>query len=643
MTVLNIDIETYSSVDLKSAGVYKYCESPDFEIMLIGYRYDDGVVQMIDMANAPFREVAEFIHALTNPAIIKTAYNAQFEMVCLARRFDLVLDPAEWRCTMADAARLGLPFGLDKVAQVLQLGTKKDTRGRALIKYFSVPCTSTIINGGRTRNLPHHAPDRWAAFIDYCRTDVITESAIRDAISFYTVPDFEKPIFALDQTINARGVLVDLVLVKNAIRINDEYTARMISEAVAITGLRNPNSVAQLRAWLEKETGADVPDLRKDNIPAMIAAADSAAVRRVLEIRQRISKSSIKKYYAMLNGAGSDGRIRGLFQYYGANRTGRWAGRHVQVQNLIKNNLADLDVARGLVRDGDLDQLELMYGNVPAVLSQLIRTAFVPRPGRVLLVSDLAAIEARIIAWLAGETWRMEVFAGDGKIYEASAAAMFRVPVGMVDRDMRAKGKIAELALGYQGGTGALLKMGSAAMGIPDEDLPGLVSRWRAANGKIVALWADVERAAIVAVQNAGSIVKVGRVAYQVRRGILFCKLPSGREMCYWRPRLAPGKFGGMQVTYEGLNQTTKQWTRMAAYGGLLVENITQAIARDVLAEKMMALADRDICLHVHDEIVLEVEAGMAGMVDRAMAGRVEWAPGLVLGAESFETLYYKK
>jgi len=644
---LSIDIETYSSTDLVKTNVYKYVEAEDFDVLLIGLRYDDGPVRVIDTHDkTPLLGLRQLMADLVDPTVVKTAYNAQFEIVCLSRYFNLVLDPAQWRCTMAGAARLGLPFGLDKVAEVLGLGTKKDTRGRALIKYFSVPCKPTAINGGRVRNLPHHAPDKWDQFIEYCRKDVEVETAIKKIISFYDVPGFERPMFALDQAINSRGVLVDLVLVRAAIKINDAYTERMIAEAVKITGLANPNSVAQLRGWLERQTGDQVEDLRKENIPAMIAAAGEWNVRRVLQIRQLISKSSIKKYYAMLNGASADGRVRGLFQYYGANRTGRWAGRQVQMQNLIKNSMPDLDLARALVRAGDLDTLELVYGSVPGVLSQLIRTAFVPSEGKVLLVSDFSAIEARVIAWLAGEEWRLGVFRGGGKIYEASAATMFFVPLEEVTREMRAKGKIAELALGYQGGVGALLKMGALAMGLVEDELPGIVERWRSANNRIVGIWQRAENAARSAVADPGRVVVCGRVAYQVRQDILFCRLPSGRELAYMRPRVEAGKFGYAQVTYEGMNQTTKKWGRSAAYGGLLVENMTQAIARDILAEKIKICeaADLFVTFHVHDEIVVEAPKNFnLNIMDEIMARPVPWAEGLPLAAESFKTNYYKK
>jgi len=667
---LAIDIETFSSYPLNN--VYKYTEAPDFEILLIGYRYDDGPVHVIDMEDVDYTaglytgiseaiNLDKFLQDLINPAILKSAFNAQFEITCLSEYFKIELDPAQWRCTMAGAGMLGLPMKLETCAAVLKLPEQKDPKGKALIKYFTQPCKPTKVNGGRTRNLPEHSPEKWAEFIEYCRKDVEVESQIRNKISFYSLSDFEKPMFQIDQEINKRGVRIDRVLVENAIRMNGVYTGKLWGEAASITKLANPNSVTQLKTWLEDNTDWQIETLSKQAIPGLIESLDlnQVEIKRVLEIRQLTSKSSIKKYQAMLDNAGSDDRVRGLFQYYGANRTGRWAGRQVQVQNLIKNWLPDLKLARQLVREGDLEAVELFYGNVGLVLSQLVRTAFIPSEGNVLAVSDFSAIEARVIAWLAGEKWKLDIFNGDGKIYEATGARMFNckaedIKKGSAQRDAA---KICELALGYQGAVGALTQMiegekykflerGKPWVFNPTEDeMKDLVYKWRGANPRIVKLWYDTNNAVINCV-DTGEKITVGKVTYHIEKGVLFCTLPSGRQLSYMRPKLAPNKFDGVSVQYEGMDQTTKQWKRIAAYGGLFVENITQAVARDLLAEKLKRINDtvlNSIVMHVHDEAVLDIPAGNLDAVNWLMGAPVSWAPGLPMKAEGFETLFYKK
>lgn len=658
--ILSIDIETFSDVDIKKAGVFKYVESPMFEILLISYKYDNGPVQTIDLVSGlDGDDLDSFLCDLQNPTILKTAYNAQFEITCLSKHFKLNLDPSQWRCTMARAAMIGLPFGLDFVANVLMLPVQKYVRG-GHIKYFCCPCKPTKANGMRERNFPHHDPEKWKEFIAYNRQDVIVEREVDKKIDFFQLSEFEKPMWAIDQAVNNAGVMIDRQLVENAIEMNRVYTDKLIKEAIQITGLQNPKSVQQLKAWVEEETEEEISDLQKATVLEIIDNSDSEKVKKVLQIRQRISKSSIKKYQAMLNCVCADGRVRGLFQYYGANRTGRWAGRLVQVQNLVKNNMEDLDLARELVKEGDLDTLELMFGNVSRVLSQLCRTAFIPAPGKKFIVSDFSAIEARVIAWLAGEQWRLDVFNTHGKIYEASGAAMFGLRIedikkGSVERDAS---KIAELALGYQGAVGAMSSMieserfkaierGKVWTYNPTEaEMKNVVNKWRAANKKIVQLWYNMSDAALNCVAKREKTT-CGKVMFHINKGVLFCTLPSGRALAYMRPKIVEGLYGP-QVEYEGMNQTTKKWEKIRAYGGLWVENVTQAIARDLLAEKMKYLqgsvADLELVMHIHDELVFEADQRWDHkVIDKAMGEPVYWAPGLPLKGDGFETYYYKK
>lgn len=647
-TTLSIDIETYSSTDLIKSGVYKYAEDPDFTILLFAYAFDNDPVQIVDLASGETLP-DEVFEALTDNRILKTAHNANFERTCIAQHFMLDLNYEDWECTMVKSAMVGLPFSLDAVSKALKLEQGKDAAGKALIKYFCVPCKPTKVNGGRTRNLPRHDPERWENFKNYCIQDVVVERGIRDMIKWFEIPDAEKQLWQLDQKINDTGVMIDPVMVINAIKLDKVNAKRLNSEAVDLTGLSNPNSAAQLKSWLSAEMGEEVTALTKTDIPVLIESADSDQVKQVLQIRQEMAKTSVKKYIAMVSACGSDNRVRGLFQYYGANRTGRWAGRLVQVQNLPQNHLDDLDLARRLVRNGDLELLSLLFGNVPDTLSQLIRTSFVAPKGHRFIVADFSAIEARVIAWLAGEKWRMDVFNTHGKIYEASAAQMFRVPIETVTKgsDLRQKGKVAELALGYQGGPGALVSMGALNMGLDEEELPKLVAMWRQANQNIVALWYDVEEAAKRTIYQGEHMRLNHGLVFTREGGVLFIRLPSGRRLSYIRPNLEPNKFGKESITYEGMNQTSKAWGKQETYGGKLVENITQAVARDCLADAMLRLDKRGykIVLHVHDEVVLEMPYGKGSLEEaiEIMRTPIPWAKGLPLNADGFETEYYKK
>lgn len=656
MTTLSIDIETYSSNDLKSCGVYKYVEAADFTVLMIAYSFDGGAVNTIDCEDEAEVLGSEwFLNYLRNPIFLKTAHNANFERVCLSKFFGVDLPVEQWECTMVKSAMLGLPLGLDAVAKVLKLSEQKDNAGKALIRYFSVPCKPTKANGMRTRNMPSDAPEKWASFLEYCRQDVRTEMAIRDKIAFFEIPQDEKELWYLDQKINDRGIAIDVPFVKNAIEISRQHTAALIAEAVELTGLDNPNSGPQLKAWLSKALDTEVTSLTKEAVPALLKGCTDETVSRVLAIRQELAKTSVKKFDAMLKSVCADGRVRGLLQYYGANRTGRWAGRLIQVQNLAKNFLPDLDLARQIVCVGDRDTLAMAFGNVPDTLSQLIRTAFVASEGRILIPTDFSAIEARVIAWLAGEQWRLDVFNTHGKIYEASASQMFNVPLELIKKGnteyaLRAKGKVAELALGYQGGAGALIQMGALKGGLTEAELPAIVSLWRKASPAIVRLWARMEAGAINTMAYGG-FTHVNGVTFRKDKGVLFAQLPSGRELAYVNPKLVPGKFGGDALTYEGMDQTTKQWKRIDTYGGKLVENIAQAIARDCLAVALTRLdkAGYDIAMSVHDEGVLDVPLQPLSIEDNIkeinsiMAMPIPWAQGLPLTAESYATPYYRK
>jgi len=647
MRTLAIDIETYSSADLKSCGVYKYTEAPDFEILLFGYSIDGYPVKVIDLASGETLPYEALIY-LQDPNALKTAHNAAFERTCIAKHFGITLDPDQWCCTMAKAAQLGLPLALGQVTTALGIPEGKMTEGKKLIRYFSISCKPTIKNGMRTRNLPEHDPEAWLSFKEYCAQDVRAEQQVREKISFFEIPAVEKQVWNLDQKINDTGILLDPQFVNNAIDFDTVYAERLTREAALISGLKNPNSVSQLKEWLQEETGEDIGSLSKETIPTLLKSVSSEAAKQMLELRQQLSKTSVKKYAAMQKIICADNRARGIHQYYGANRTGRWAGRLVQPQNMPKNNLKDLELARQLVVDGNLDMMEMIYGNVPATISELIRTSFIAKPGHRFIVADFSAIEARVIAWLAGEKWRLDVFATHGKIYEASGAQMFKVPIESVTKGspLRDKAKIAELALGYQGGKGALLKMGAIKMGLTEDELPGLVTKWRAANKKIVQFWYDVGDTAIAAVENGGMAESTGKVLFYIRHNILWIELPSGRKLAYQQPKLQEGKFGPV-VTYMGLDQTTKQWKRQETYGGKLVENIVQATARDLLAHAMLELDKYgyNIVMHVHDEIVCEMghNEGSHEEMSDIMSYGPAWAKGLPLAADAYETEFYKK
>lgn len=646
MTILQIDLETYSSVDIKKSGVYPYVEAPDFEILLFAYAYDDEPVTVIDLTD--FEELPDFIHHdLSDPGVIKTAFNANFERTALAKYLRKPMPPEQWRCTMIHALMLGLPGSLAEVAKVLKLQEQKDTAGKALIKYFSTPCKPTKANGGRTRNLPHHAPEKWEQYKAYNRQDVETERDVRKYLAAFPVPDSEWKLWALDQEINDGGVRLEPELVKHAIACDEQYAARLETEARELTGLANPNSVAQLSGWL-RDRGLEVTGLTKETIPLLIdqAGGDEEAVR-ALQLRQEMAKTSVKKYEAMQRARCSDDRVRGLLQFYGANRTGRWAGRLVQVQNLPQNKLKDLELARDLLLAGDYELLEMLFGPPPFVLSQLIRTAFIPSEGCRFIVADFSAIEARVIAWLAGETWRLNVFKTHGKIYEASAAQMFHLSLEEITKDLRQKGKIAELALGYGGGVGALESMGALKMGLTEDELPPLVKTWRKANPKITQLWWDVDNAAMTAVQERRAVKLQYGLTFYCEGGHLFIRLPSGRKLAYVNPRIVDGKFDKPALVYDGVDQTKKTWGKIDTYGPKVVENIVQAISRDCLAVSMQRLDEvgHQIRMHVHDEVIVDAPRYDDALeeITEIMGLPIDWAPGLPLRAEAYETDFYKK
>jgi DNA polymerase len=653
MQSLAIDIETFSSADLKKSGVYRYVEATDFNILLFAYSFNGDPVEIIDLAQGE-KLPEDIIGALSDPKILKTAFNANFERTCIRKHFNILLPVQQWDCTAVKASMLGLPLNLETVAKVLKLEEQKLSSGKALIRYFTLPCKPTKVNGGRTRNLPSHNLEKWQLFKEYCIQDVVTEQTVREKIAFFNPPIFEKRLWHIDQTINDKGMLLDPSFVHNAIRMDMTYRDKLTAEAINLTGLENPNSLAQLKDWLSENSEEEITSLTKTDIPELLKQISSATVKRVLNIRQEMAKTSVKKYVAMTKGICSDARLRGLLQFYGANRTGRWAGRLVQVHNLPKNELQDLELARSIVKSGDLELLELLFGNVPDTLSQLIRTAFIAAEGNRLLVSDFSAIEARIIAWLAGEKWRLEVFETHGKIYEASASHMFKVPIESVTKgsDLRQKGKMSELALGYQGGPDAIIKIEISnktplEKRIPEEELPKLVAMWRQANKAIVNFWRIVNDAAITAVDTGQKITIKHGITFFVERGILFIELPSKRRLSYLRPQLRPNRFGGVSLVYEGLNQTTKQWGRQETYGGKLVENIVQAIARDCLADAILRINDAgyNIVMHVHDETVCEMPNGKGSIeeINKIMSQPISWAKGLPLKAEGYETMYYRK
>lgn len=645
MKNLSIDIETYSSADLSKCGVYRYVEAPDFEILLFGYSVDGGLIQVVDLANGESipKAVAD---ALKDEAVIKWAFNAQFERVCLSRYLNMgtgdYLDPESWRCTMVWSAYMGLPLSLEGTGAVLGLEKQKLIEGKELIRYFCQPCKPTAANCGRTRNLPIHAPEKWEAFKTYNLRDVETELSIQHRLSKYPVPETVWDEYHLDQEINDRGVALDIALVREAITMDNRSREELTYKMKKLTELNNPNSVQQMKQWLS-ENGLETETLGKKAVADLLNSAP-AELRDVLELRQQLAKSSVKKYRAMENAVCVDCRARGMFQFYGANRTGRWAGRLIQMQNLPQNHISDLELARKLVRSGAVDTLELLYDSVPGVLSELIRTAFVPKAGCKFIVADFSAIEARVIAWLAGESWRQDVFERGGDIYCASAAQMFKVPVEKhgVNGHLRQKGKIAELALGYGGSVGALKAMGALDMGLNEEELKPLVDAWRASNPKIVRFWWDVDKAAMDCVRQKTPTETHG-IHFTYQGGILFITLPSGRRLSYVKPRIGENKFGSDCITYEGIG-TTKKWERLESYGPKFVENIVQATARDILCYAMTTLRCCSIVMHIHDEIVIEADRRMSLTAVCEQMGRTPpWAHGLKLRADGYETDFYKK
>ena len=646
--ILGIDIETYSSEDISTCGVYKYVEADDFTILLFAYAVNDGPVQLVDLASGEKLPERVF-EALSDKSVLKTAFNAAFERTCIGRYYGIHLAPEQWECTMVRCAMLGLPLSLAQAGKVLNLEDQKMTEGKALIKYFSCPCKPTKTNGGRSRNLPEHAPDKWATFKRYCIRDVEVEQAIRRKTLGFKIPAFEHELYVVDQRINDRGVLLDMDFVFKAVQMDTVYKGRLNAEAAELTGLDNPNSVMQLRSWLEAQTGSTVATLTKKDIPELLEGTDDTIVRRLLSIRQEMAKTSTKKYEAMKKAACADNRVRGLLQFYGANRTGRWAGRLVQVQNLPQNHIKDLDLARNLVKQGDLDMLEMMYGNVPDTLSQLIRTAFIAKKDHIFMVCDFSAIEARVIAWLAGEQWRLEVFRTHGKIYEASASMMFHVPVEDITKTdpRRQKGKIAELALGYQGGVGAMKTMGGEKMGLSEDEMTEIVNHWRKANPAIVKLWTDVENCAKATIES-GQLTECHGLYFYKSMGLLMIKLPSGRSLCYPKPGIGTNRFGNQSISYEGLNQTTKQWGKQETYGGKLVENIVQGIARDCLAITMIRLEkiEYPIVFHVHDEVIIEAKndgSQLLEAIEEVFRTPIPWAKDLPLKGAGYTTPYYLK
>ena len=647
MRELSIDIETYSSIDLLESGVYAYCGAPDFRILLFAYAIDDGEVQIIDLENEEMPE--RILKALTDDEFIKTAFNAEFEITCISEFFGLSLDYAQWRCTMVQAAELGLPQSLAQVAQVLGLDAQKDKRGKRCIDFFSKPCKGLkempLIEG--ERHLPSDDPDLWKDFKEYCKQDVEVERAIKRKLSKYAIADSEQQLWELDKRIAARGCRIDRTLAENAIAFGERFKSGAVAELKRLTSLDNPNSVAQLKAWLESRTGVHYDGLDKKIIASLLAEDTDPLVQRVLQLRSEVAKTSVKKYEAMLACMCPDGRARGFLRFYGASRTGRWAGRLVQVQNLPQNHLPDLAEARGIVKEGDYELLEMLYGNVQQVLSELIRTAFVPSEGHRFIVSDFSAIEARVVAYLAGEKWRLNVFREGGDIYCASASKMFGVPVVKhgINGHLRQKGKIAELALGYGGSVGALKSMGALEMGLKEDELQPLVDSWREANPAITSFWYSVQKAALDAVRGEPS--EVSGFKYYKKSGILFVRLPSGRSIAYVQPQITENRFGKPSLSYMGMDQEKKQWCRLETFGGKLVENLVQAYARDCLAESMKRLEDRGfkIVFHVHDEVIIDAPCGFgsADEVADIMGEPISWAQGLPLRAEGYETEFYRK
>ena len=648
MQKISIDIETFSDVDLIRCGVYKYADSPNFEMLLFAYAVDDGDVHIIDIAGGE-ELPEEIIQTIKSDTVVKTAYNAQFERVCLSKYLKLpegeYLNPQSWYCTAVQTAELALPLSLADVGSVLGLERQKMTEGKELIKYFCVPCKPTKSNGNCTRNRPCHDINKWETFKKYCMRDVDVERQIADKLKMYPISDEEHRLYVLDQIINDRGVLVDSELAEQAVKLNSIQTAVAVEQAYMITGLENPNSVTQLKQWL-KEKGVEIESLSKKSVKSLADETDGD-VSEMLKLRLLMAKTSVKKYEAVIRSVCSDNRVHGMMRFCGANRTGRWSGNILQPQNLPQNHLPDLTLARDIVKDGDFEMLDMMFGNVPNVLSELIRTVLIPKPNHRFIVADFSAIEARVLAWIAGEQWRIDTFRNGGDIYCASASKMFKVPVEKhgVNGELRQKGKISELACGYGGSVGALKNMGAVEMGVQENELQGLINDWRNANPHIVRFWYEVGNAAMKAIKEK-TTVSLGKLVFAYERGILFIRLPSGRRLSYIKPRIGTNRFGGDSITYMGIN-SAKKWDRLETFGGKLTENIVQGTARDLLANALInaANAGYDTVFHVHDEIICEVPNGY-GSVDelcKLMCIKPEWADGLPLNADGFECEYYKK
>ena len=642
--ILAADIESFSDVDLVKCGVYAYADSPAFEILLFAYSFDGGETQIIDLAQGE-KLPAEVEEAIFDVSVTKTAYNANFERTCLSKHFGRYIPPESWHCSAVQAAMLALPRSLEDVGRVLGLDEQKMKEGKELIRYFCVPCKPTKANGGRIRNLPRHAPEKWELFKTYCKRDVDVEKSIRRKLHNFPIPESEMELYRLDQRINDRGVLVDMGLVRNAVSCEHLHKEVVTKRAYELTGLENPNSVAQLKGWLG-DMGMEAESLSKKAVAEMIAETDGE-VEELLRLRLLMAKTSVKKYEAMERSVCSDGRVHGMLMFCGANRTARWSGKIVQIQNLPKNYLPDLELARDLVKQGRFEDIELLYDSTPNVLSELIRTAFIPKPGCRFVVADFSAIEARVLAWLSGEQWRLDVFTSHGKIYEASASSMFHVPMEEITKTspLRQKGKLAELGLGFGGAAGALISMGALDMGLTEEELPPLVAAWRKANPHITQFWWDVDAAAIKAVREKQK-TKVGKIIFEYKSGILFITLPSGRKLSYVKPRMAVNKFGRDGLTYEGISEN-KKWSRIETYGPKLVENIVQGTARDLLAEAMLRVEEKGypIVMHCHDEIIAEMPEG-TGSVDEMceiMAVQPAWAEGLPLRADGYQCSFYQK
>ena len=652
---MGIDVETYSSVDLANAGVYAYTEAPDFDILLIGYKYDDeDEVHVIDTlaVDRDFdEELYEFRQALTDPSIVKTAFNANFERTCLAKWTGAAMPPEEWRCTMIKALTMGLPGNLADAGMALGLPEDKlkDPQGKALIQFFSKPCKPTRTNGQRTRNLPAHDPEKWKLFIAYNRQDVVTEQEILKRLAVYKIPDAEQALWSLDQHMNDNGVKLDIPMVEKIVKYDTQRRQELQEEAQTITGLSNPNSLAQLKKWLASQ-GVEMASVTKDTIAEALAGDLPENVRRMLEIRTALGKTSVAKYSTMLTAVCQDHRLRGILQFYGANRSGRWAGRLVQTHNLAKNSLPDLDLARELAAAGDFDTMQTLFGETAFVFSELIRTAFIPSDGCRFVVSDFAAIEARVISWISGEEWRLEAFRAGKDIYCETASQMYKVPVVKHGENghLRQKGKVAELACGYQGGVGAMKRMDKDGT-IPEEELQAIVDAWRAANPKIPKLWRACELAAKTAIEEHRTVRIAHGIAFSYINGNLFIKLPSGRKLCYWDTRLKlDPRDGRDHIVYMGVNQETKQWGETETYGGKLVENIVQATARDCLAVAMTRVSELGykIVMHVHDEMIVDVpneDTKAPAVINDIMSQPIDWVPGLPLKGDTYETPFYKK